>query len=144
MIVLAELGLYAVRLRFKILAANFGILDFHNRAAQLSNDRIVKLGLLDGFCDFSGTLACLANYTSNCRIGVRPYIDSHPGQTAIVRMLTLTLTLDVAAMIDTEKERFPEISLSICTACCRTKQLAKAQEFEPEHQIADYLHKVAC
>ena len=129
MIVLAELGRLPVGLHFWQQ-----ILRFHNRAVQMPNNRLVKLALLDSFCDFRGSLPRIEDLTNNWRSGVRRFMDSHPGQTAIL------CRLDIAEIVDSEREKY----ISDYHTRVGQSSLLVYRELNPEYQIADYLRNVAC
>ena len=128
MILFAELGHYPVKLHIWQQ-----ILRFHNRAIQLPYSRLVKLALLDEYVDFRGSTPHIENLTGNWRSGVRLFVDSHPGQAAIV------CKVDIATIIDHERERHISEYRSVGQS-----SLQKYRVLNPEHQIADYLCRVSC
>ena len=125
MIVLAEFGCYPVTLHFWQQ-----ILRFHNRAVHMPKRRLVKPALLDEFCDLPASMPRVESLTNNWRSGLRRFMESHPGQTAIVN------AVDNAHIVDLERERYS----------CGVEQssLLGYQVLNPEYQIADYLRHVLC
>lgn len=68
------------------------------------------------------------------RSGVRRFMDSHPGQTAIV------CRLNIADTVGSEREKY---NFDYHTRLGQSS-LRVYRELNPEYQIADYLRHVAC
>ena len=76
----------------------------------------------------------IESLTNNWRSGVRRFMKSHPGQTAVVN------AVDIAHIVDMERERY----LSVYSYGVEQSSLLGYRVLNPEYQIADYLRHVFC